>query len=342
MRTKRWSLVGIACSLLAVLVSISCSVSEDRKNSRQDSVEQPRVRVGVLEHSSSIPIIVAYSQGFFREEGISVELRTLSAAEHMPTLVRGDVEALSPSSFPVIFSAAQHNPGQLFCYLVGGESLRGDVLYGIVVPDRSRHNSLGDLIGGTVASGSRFTTVNLRNVLRSALGDERDSTEIITMSDRSLLLSGVASGEFDAAVLDQPSLSQAVSESGVKIIEPNFRARYLGDPYWSGAGVASLPWATDNDTVFSAYVAALDRALQFIAQNPSRAREDFSKYFQLADVSHEAIGMYVYPSAAFIPPDEFLDDLVGLLAANEILAPGFSTHEVFPDRLLKARDDSVR
>ena len=63
-------------------------------------VDDTLLRVGVLKHSSTIPIIVANAKGYFQDNGLKVELLELGVLEHMPSLLRDDVSILSPSSFP--------------------------------------------------------------------------------------------------------------------------------------------------------------------------------------------------------------------------------------------------
>jgi ABC-type nitrate/sulfonate/bicarbonate transport system substrate-binding protein len=287
------------------------------------------IRVGLLQHGSSIPLIVAQENGYFRKHGIDVRLVRVTADQQMPSLLRGDVDLISPSSFPVIFSTFQQNPGKVQCFLVGGESKTGDTLYGMVVKRNSTYSTLGDLIGKTIGSASKFTTVNLRNVLRYRFHDRAQATTVREVGDSSLLIEGLQKGALDAAVVDQPALSSSAFQGEFRVIERNFRAEYLFDPYWSGSGVVRTDWVKANRARYEGFLDAIDDGLEACKKEPTETKEMFIRYFGLKGLTAEAIGMYVYPNARFVPPDAFTDALTRMLVDNSLLAAKFNAYELF-------------
>lgn len=287
------------------------------------------VTIGVLQHSSSIPIIVAYKEELFKKHRVAVTLKTLTPAEHMPSLLRGATPILSPSSFPVIFSTAQQNPRVVTAYMTGGEATDGDVLYGIVTKKTSSATSLRDFVGKKIGSASKFTVVNLRNVLAAKLGDAAGSTIIREIADKGSLLDALRRDVVDAIVLDQPALSTREITEEFKIIDPNFRAKYLGSPYWSGSGVARRDWVSGHKDQFELYLTALDEALEVCKNEPLRAKRDFISYFELQGLDPAAIGLYVYPNSRFSPPLDFQRELSSILTSNGMLNAGFVPTELF-------------
>lgn len=295
--------------------------------------EQPpdhTVRIGILQHSSSIPFIVASTRRLFEQNGIDAELVNLTPAAHMPALLEGSVQLLSPSSFPVIFSTSIENPGAITCFLTGGESTSGDTLYGLV-SNVGRYETLADLQGARIGSASRFTTLNLRNVARQVLGNS-DQVEVVTISDRSALIAGLETKNFDAIVVDQPALASLAENPKLEVFEKNFRARYLRDPYWSGAAIADLKWTRTHSDLYGRVLDALDTALEWIASNPERARATLTEYYSIEDYSSKAIGMYVYPAASFSPPQEAVQELADHLIAAELLIQQPAYEELFAVR----------
>jgi ABC-type nitrate/sulfonate/bicarbonate transport system substrate-binding protein len=286
----------------------------------------------LLQHGSAIPLIVAQGNGYFQKRGLAVQLVAVTADQQMPSLLRGDVDLISPSSFPVIFSTFQQNPGKIQCYLVGGESKKGDTLYGIVVRSGSGYKTLGDLVGKTIGSASKFTTINLRNVLRFKFHDRAQATTIREVGDRSLLIEGLQKGTLDAAVVDQPALSSSVFQDKFLVIERNFRAEYLFEPYWSGSGVARTDWVKTNRSAYEGFLDAIDDALQACRRDPIATKEAFIRHFSLRDLNVETIGMYVYPNARFVPPNSFTLALMKMLLDNSLLASEFDARELFYHR----------
>ncbi|MGE5648298.1 MAG: ABC transporter substrate-binding protein [Acidobacteriota bacterium] len=312
-----------------VVLSVCLSAAIGCNQAREPRTGSSTLRIGILQHGSSIPLIVAYERGLFKKRGIDVQLTTLTADQHMPSLLKGDVDVISPSSFPVIFSTFQQNPGTIQCYLVGGESKTGDVLYGMVVRKDTKYASLGDLVGKTIGSASKFTTVNLRNVLRHKFHDRAQATTVREFGDRSLLITGLQNGTLDAAVVDQPALSSTVFQDGFRVIEKNFRAEYLFEPYWSGSGVASTAWVKANRGKYESYLDAIDDALRVCKEDSRATKESFIRHFSLKEVRVDAIGMYVYPNARFVPQESFVGALMKMLVENRLLAAEFDARELF-------------
>lgn len=312
-----------AVVLLSVALLSGCGSQPAQRNS---------IRVGLLQHGSSIPVLVAQKNGYFSQRRVLVEFVDVTPGQHMPSLLNGEVDVITPSSFPVIFSTYQQNRGKIQCYLVGGESKSGDTLYGIVVRKDSPYRGLADLVGRTIGSASPFTTVNLRNVLSSKFHDNAGKTVIRDVGDRSMLIQGLASGTLDGAVVDQPALSSAALQQGYRIIERNFRAEYLFEPYWSGAGVVRTAWRAAHSSQYESFLDAIDDALQFCAKKPSDAKAIFIEHFGLGDVRGDSIGMYVYPGARHRPPEGFTRALMEMLVENKLLADRFDATQLFYSR----------
>jgi ABC-type nitrate/sulfonate/bicarbonate transport system substrate-binding protein len=69
-----------------ILIALSLGLSAACKRSQPKSDSGP-LRIGLLQHSSSIPLIVAQQHGFFQKRGLQVELVNVSADQHMPSLM---------------------------------------------------------------------------------------------------------------------------------------------------------------------------------------------------------------------------------------------------------------
>jgi len=321
-KTRSWyTLIAIVLLFVLSIILISC----DRHLQPQGN----QFTVGILQHGSSIPLIIAKQDNLFSKHGLNVTFKTLTPAEHMPALLRGEVQVLSASSFPVILSTAQQNPQAILAYMTGGEDEHGDIIYGLVVSKSSNISSLRDLVGKSIGSASKFTVVNLRNVLGAKLGDRTGKTSIREISDKGALLDALRRGTVDAVVLDQPALSSKEIMNEFKIIEPNFRAKYFGSPYWSGSGVARREWVNANKKQFDAYLSAIDEALVICKQNPERAKRTFISYFGISDLQPDRIGMYVYPNAQFAPSPDFVKELAADLVSNGMLLPNHNFSELF-------------
>lgn len=105
------------------------------------------VRIGVLKHESSLPIYVADELGLFESRYVHVALVEVPPGDHMPALLSGRVDILSPTSFTVLFGVMHQHPDAVYAVFPGAEIL---VVYGFVVSNNFVVKGIGDLRSRTV------------------------------------------------------------------------------------------------------------------------------------------------------------------------------------------------
>ena len=118
----------IAITVIAAVVVAVVLLRPSRPNQGSATI-----KIGVLRHESSLPIYVADQLGFFRDAGLTVQLVEVPPGDHMPALISGRVDILSPTSFPVLFGVMSRNPGLLYAVFPGAEVSDGPTVYGLVI-----------------------------------------------------------------------------------------------------------------------------------------------------------------------------------------------------------------
>ena len=91
MKTK----TRITILILLIVVGVF-QISWHRKN-------PAKVKIGYIEHSSALPFLIAYERGYFRKEGVDVELVLCGFKNFMDTLLTGRVDLITATSFPALF-----------------------------------------------------------------------------------------------------------------------------------------------------------------------------------------------------------------------------------------------
>jgi ABC-type nitrate/sulfonate/bicarbonate transport system substrate-binding protein len=109
---RRWALV-VAATICALLVTSGGGLSPGRADAARPDAAQVAplnppvtVRVGVQGSAANSPIYIGYERGYFRQEGLSLELTNLpSANELIPALAAGHIEVASGGIAAGLFNA---------------------------------------------------------------------------------------------------------------------------------------------------------------------------------------------------------------------------------------------
>ncbi len=190
-------------SLLLVLVTVflaGCS---------QKPVEPVKVRVGVLPILDTLPLYVAEAQGYFTQEGLTVELVPVaSAAERDQLLQAGQLDATI--SDLVALTLANRESVRLVAVRTAMVATPQYPQFRLLVPGNSTRQSPQELRGVAigVSQGTVIEYVTTRLLQKAGLAaDEITTVAVPKIPDRMALLQ---SGELEAATLPEPLASLAV------------------------------------------------------------------------------------------------------------------------------------
>ena len=105
------SLMVIACLVSAIfLYSIKKPVGDDKN----------LIRLGYIKQAAELPLYVALENGYFEEQGLTVELVPLGYKEEMDALIRGDIEVIPATSMSLPFAVEGQEPGLIKIFQPGG------------------------------------------------------------------------------------------------------------------------------------------------------------------------------------------------------------------------------
>jgi len=279
--------------LVVLLVSIAGFMIWQQSQEKPESSE---LKIGVLKHESSLPIYVADQLGLFAQSGLSVKLVEIPPGDHMPALLSGRVDILSPTSFPVLFGVMQKNPDLLYAVFPGAEVADGQTVYGFIVSNESSASTLTDLEGKVVIAINPYTKMNIQTILSSS-GMPKSSWPVIKVAAREAALQALSSGQADAAIMDQPALAVAVSSGQYRLLEANPRAKHIGSPYWSGAGAVLKQHWSQHASDFMTLMKSIDEAIAFTREHPEEAHEILAKRLDLDPSIAKQMGGYYFPES---------------------------------------------
>jgi NitT/TauT family transport system substrate-binding protein len=220
--------------------------------------EPIKATIGVLRLSSSAPVFIAQDKGYFRDAGLSIELKFFDAAQPIAVAVTaGDVD------FGVTaFTAGLYNlAGKGTLKVIGGMSREkaGYPLIGYFASPKAYEAGLKspkDLAGKRVAvtqvgSSFHYSLGLLADKYGFKLGDVR----IVPLQSLSNAAAALKGETVDAALLPVSTARKLMDDGGAKLLG------WVGDetPWQLGAVFAS-PKTLANKALVTKVLAALDRA----------------------------------------------------------------------------------
>lgn len=276
------------------------------------------------------PVYIAQDKGFFREEGITVEIVDVVAGGATATqmVARGDVQAGLLSTMALINAKNAGLP------VVGVADIQSafneSPLEEFFVRNNSNINSIKDLKGKTIAinllkSSFHYTWVL---ALKNAGMNETDVNFVnIPFSEQE---SALMSGRVDAIGLMQPYTKSARNNENLKTLYNSvdcFGERQFCEIFMNEN------WANKNVEKATKFVSAIVKACKWVEENQLEAKQIISKY---SGVSVENIDDYKFQeNARCVEEDcqywiDFMIECEGVsryIKASDIVTNRFNKYE---------------
>jgi NitT/TauT family transport system substrate-binding protein len=238
--------------IVAVLIGLLACLSFGCTRITEESAVNEKVTIGYLPIAVDLATFVAQEKGFFAEEGLEVELVQFATSNQVAeALIAGRIDASSYFAYPVVFAVEQSQPGtfkEIGTVIVSSEH---PFLFILAGKNDSSIKTLADLEGKTVGMFPGSTTqAQLRHALKTVGVDP--STVNMQPIAAAQQLGALSAGSVDALFALEPT-----------------------------ATIGELKGISRKVENVEKYVAAQDRAIDFIRENPEEARMVLTKYTSL-------------------------------------------------------------
>lgn len=187
---------------LGMFLTLGCGVEKEQK-----AETLPKLTVGLMPDTDSIPFIIAAERGYFKEEGIEVELMPFkSAMERDAALQSGNLDGAVSDLLAVIFARSGGFDVHATSYTDGN--------YNLIAGGRTGITSVAGISGRDIAI-SRNTIIEYvtDEILAANQLTEDDVTKTV-IPQIPVRLEMLQSGNLDAALLPEPMASVALSSGG--------------------------------------------------------------------------------------------------------------------------------
>lgn len=259
---------SIRNTILAAL-TISLSILNAQAASPKPALEKKQLKIGLaIEATTYLPIYLADSKGFFKEEGLDVKLYTFKGDA-------GAIQALAGNSVDVniaSLSGVVHaiNAGQPMVAFWGGFNQADFDWYSPTL--KSLKDAKGAKFG--ISQYGSLTDMLTRDALRDAgLNPEKDA-QIMQIGAPAAALAAMVAGQLDAAILSAPSKYAAKDKGMYHLLSER---RDLTPTWPKHVIYSSKAFLKKNPETTKAFLRAMTKGLDYIKTDKEGAADEIIK-----------------------------------------------------------------
>jgi len=256
------------------------------------AAQNERVIASYLPIMQTTAFYVALEEGLFEEAGIDIEPRRFENPNQIIDSLVSDQADFGPpgAAAGIAVLAESRFPGTFKVFgLQGGSIALGLDNDALIVAADSDLQSFADLGGRSVGTvpGVQWRTI-LTHILReNGLEPGEDGRlRAIAVGQQ---ITAVASGSVDATLSLEPIGSIADNVGDVRKAENNPVARYIADPFYSGAAVLTSTFIEERPEVARKVVEVLDEATRLANENFDQYRDVIAEYTAVTEEQAEFV-----------------------------------------------------
>ncbi|MDR3153917.1 MAG: ABC transporter substrate-binding protein [Deltaproteobacteria bacterium] len=276
------SRTGLAAALALALFLAAPSASS---LSAQEAAAPKVIKAGYTGGLCEGPIHIAHERGFFKDEGLDVELIKLEPGANFEAIAAGQIDA----SFGLLATLIQPLSNGLPIKITTGLHTGCDKV--LVKPD-SGIKAAADLKGKRIGVPSLTSSPIMfaRRALAAAgvkVGDKDSEVEFLVFTNAELPLA-LQRGAIDAISANDPVASLAAKSDGLTILLDSARDKPFSDQYCCAAYVSAALAGADPETA-ARYTRAMQKAAAWIQKNPDEtAKIQVEKKYVAGDAEFNA------------------------------------------------------
>ncbi|WP_292730283.1 ABC transporter substrate-binding protein [Microbacterium sp. UBA837] len=270
--TGRWPAIAVVSAAVA-LVLAACSGGGTTDAGAGDDTPEP-LTVGLVPVTDAGAFYAAQGLGYFEENGLEVSSETIAGgAALIPALESGAMQ----TGFGSIDKVIQAGEQGLDIKCLTGTAQGNESVKIMVAPDRADAiTTPADLEGRIIAVNA---LANINQIVAQSWLDENGvdpfSPQFVAVAFPDML-AALEEGRVDAAVVGEPFTTLGI-KAGIPVLDENPVAA-VGDRVAYSCWIVSGAWLAEHEAEARAFVAALDRAIAYLDENPDYLREILPTY----------------------------------------------------------------
>ncbi|MQA84474.1 MAG: PhnD/SsuA/transferrin family substrate-binding protein [Streptosporangiales bacterium] len=239
------------------------------------------LNVGVIPIVDVAPLYLGMKKGFFKEENLTIKPQTFAGgAEILPAVQSGDLQIGFSNTTSMLIAASKGLPVQIIAQGVQEGATESEAWTRIYVRGDSDIRSPKDLEGKTIGIN---TLQNINDVMTKA-ALEKHGVDVSTLKFAEVpfpeAVQTLQQGDVDAVAVVEP-FGTLAEESGARDIIPSI---YTVEPSLTVATYFTTEqYIAQNEDVVERFVRAMNKSLEYAANNPDEVRDTLGSYTEIPD-----------------------------------------------------------
>jgi NitT/TauT family transport system substrate-binding protein len=281
MKASRICQRALVLAIAALTVGITaCSSGSSASNAASSGAsgapELSNITIGTLKSADTVTIQIAEDKGFFKQQGLNVNLITEATTNQTATGLISHTMDFGDQNYIGMLEQEKTVPGLNQRVVADDTQASGDNDV-LLVSKNSKITSLAQLRGKKVAipaPGINFGAVALNVLMKPYQMTSADYTTVVVPFANAQ--QALAKNEVDAAFMVEPFVTIAEAAAGDRVLVDMTSGALSGFPItcW----VTSASFAQKDPKTVAAFQRAMGEALQVAASNPSYVRSELPKF----------------------------------------------------------------
>lgn len=311
----------ISLLLLGALL-LTVSGCANKKEDKGEKGQLKAITIGLMPDVDSIPFIIAEEKGFFKEEGINVNLKSFkSAVDRDSALQSGNLDGAVSDMLAAAFSK-EGGFDTVITSLTSGS-------YKLVVNQNEQITKIGDLKGKSIAISKNTIIEYVTDKMLAAGGLKSEDINKVIIPQIPTRLEMLHNGKITAATLPEPMASVAHSQGGKVLNSSDQLGVYPGVLLFTGKA------AKDNDKEIAAIYRAYNKAIDYLAKEPMDNYIDI--IIQKGGFPASVKGSLVLPNyqKPALPTEKDIAECLNWLKERQLIKKDYTYKDLVDERFVR-------
>lgn len=284
--------------------------------------EKTVLRIGVMPDVDSIPLIVAANNGYFKDEGVDVEIQHFkSAQERDSALQSGKIDGAISDVLAAAFAKDGGFDVKITSMTTGS--------YKLVVNKDMGINNIKDMKGKDVALSTNTIIEYVTDMILEKAGLKTTDINKVAIPQIPTRLEMLQSGKVDAATLPEPMATEAIKNGALLLDSSDALGINPGVMIFTADSLKKSPKGIKS--VYDAY----NKAVEYLNNQPVSTYMDIIiKESGFPEDIKDSMQLPTYTKAA-TPSKEDVDSVMEWLTGKKLIKKSFSYDELVDDEFVR-------
>lgn len=313
------------CTLMLLLLSILIIPINAHSSSTEKpaSITAPLIKFGTIPVLQSLPIFVAAEKGFFKDQGLTVEIVLFnSAMEKDIALSAGQIAGyFGDIMTPMVLQA---NGTNVKMTATNFNTTNEQRMFALLASPQSKNKSLEETAKAGIATGSNTIAEYLIVGLLRSKNISKNKINLVDVKKIPIRLQMLLSSQVSAALMPEPLATLAETKG----------AKALIDDKGMGLSATILAFSDrflrDNPQTVKSFHIAVNKAADYINKNPNEVRAIMNRECKMPEPLQGSFPIPKFPRLT-VPSQKQVMDVYEWLREKQIITKSMHYKDVVAD-----------